>query len=413
MSKVKILSMSLEINILLMQSLLMLKFIFLFESSMPTPYLISNELNDSSPSFDPKTGPFYVSLFINGHKLSNCIIDFGTLDNIMPSTVAKDFSLSFTKIFGRFYSMDSKQIPLHGQIKDVQVALATHPSKRVKLTILVANIPANYGMLLSRTFCKDLGGEIKMDWSRANILVGKQKVVLQPETKAQFTVFPSDDPKSHILYLEYDFSNYMIFSDSQNENSMLEPKCSDNIWIMEFDGSCSTIVLGVGVVLISPNDEKFPFAFKLEFKNTNNTVEYEALLLGLEEAKKKGIKMLQAKGDAELIIKHVRSIFTMKNERLKHYRKRVWDQIESFVAFSIEAIPKDHNTWVDSHTVSASLMLPRPNFKEEIYRIKLFYRPNMPDDSKSWQVFESDKQIDNFLQSAGMFMTTFFEGSGS
>ena len=33
--------------------------------------------------------------------------------------------------------------------------------------------------------------------------------------------------------------------------------------------------------------ESIPKAFKLEFENTNNTVEYKALILGLEEAKRK------------------------------------------------------------------------------------------------------------------------------
>lgn len=91
----------------------------------------------------------------------------------MPSTVAKALGLSLTKSFGKCYSMDSKQIPLLGQIKDAQVVLASHLDKRIKLTILIADIATSYGMLLSRTFCRDLGGEIKMDWSQAIIPIGK------------------------------------------------------------------------------------------------------------------------------------------------------------------------------------------------------------------------------------------------
>lgn len=91
----------------------------------------------------------------------------------MPSLVAKSLGLTLTKTFGRCFSMDRKQVPLIGQVKDVQVVLATCPDKRVRLTILVADSPASYGMLLSRTFCKNLGGEIKMDWSEAIIPLGK------------------------------------------------------------------------------------------------------------------------------------------------------------------------------------------------------------------------------------------------
>lgn len=259
---------------------------------------LANEPIESPLVPDQRLEPFYVSLFINGFKLNNCIIDSRAFDNIMPSTVAKALGLSLTKTFGKCYSMDSKQIPLLCQIKDAQVSLAVHPNKRVKLTILVVDIPTSYGMLLSRTFCKDLGGEIKMDWSEAIISIGKQKFALQPEPKSKYTVFPSDDPKSQILYQECDFGNYLLFSDDKKgtPEDVVDPTA--DLWEMEFDGSCASAGSGVGVVLISPQGGKIPFSFKLEFKNTNNIAKYEALLLGIEQARKRGIRLLNAKGNA-------------------------------------------------------------------------------------------------------------------
>lgn len=76
----------------------------------------------------------------------------------MPSAVAKVLGLSLTKTFSRCYSMDSKQIPLLGQIKDPQVVIASHTDKRIKLTILIVDIPTSYDMLLSHTFYRELGG---------------------------------------------------------------------------------------------------------------------------------------------------------------------------------------------------------------------------------------------------------------
>ncbi|KAH9323704.1 hypothetical protein KI387_018343, partial [Taxus chinensis] len=58
-----------------------------------------------------------------------------------------------------------------------------------------------------------------------------------------------------------------------------------------------------GALLISPDHEVFPYSRKLMFENTNHTAEYEALLLGMEQAKKKGVKLLKAQGDAELLVK--------------------------------------------------------------------------------------------------------------
>ena len=91
-----------------------------------------------------KPDPFYISLYINGYKLSNCIIDSRASDNVMPYFVSKALGLNLTKVHGRCYSMDVKQVPLLGQIKDVQVALASHPEKKLLFTIFVADILVIY-----------------------------------------------------------------------------------------------------------------------------------------------------------------------------------------------------------------------------------------------------------------------------
>ena len=99
-----------------------------------------------------KPDPFYISMFINGNRLSNCIIDSGVSDNVMCASVEKALGLPLTKTFGRCYSMDAKQVPLLGQIKDAQVSLVAYPSKRFKLTILVVDIQESYIVILSRIF---------------------------------------------------------------------------------------------------------------------------------------------------------------------------------------------------------------------------------------------------------------------
>ena len=228
--------------------------------------------------------------------------------------------------------MDSKQVPLLGQIKDAQVALASHPEKKLLLTILLADIPASYGLLLSRSFCQDLGGEIKLDWSQAMIPIGNKKVKLEPEEKEKVTVLKSDDPKAQILYQELEFGNYMLFTEeesgkkineSQDEQVPDKKKDASGIWTLKFDGSCASSKFGASVVLISPEGEAKPLAFKLEFGNTNNTAEYKSLILGIVTAKERGIKILKAQGDAELIVRQVKGQYSVKNHKLKNYRNRV------------------------------------------------------------------------------------------
>ena len=58
------------------------------------------------------------------------------------------------------------------------------------------------------------------------------------------------------------------------------------------DGACTRESTGVGAVFISPSKETTHLSFKLDFKVTNNIVEYEALLLGLDATKEMKIQKL-------------------------------------------------------------------------------------------------------------------------
>ena len=94
---------------------------------------------------------------------------------------------------------------------------------------------------------------------------------------------------------------------------------------MSFDGAISKSGKGVGIVLTSPSNKEFNFAYRLEFDVSNNIAKYEALLLGLEIAKDIGIKVLSIKGDSDLIVSQVKNVFSCKCGRLKKYRNVVWD----------------------------------------------------------------------------------------
>ncbi|KAH9326195.1 hypothetical protein KI387_006373, partial [Taxus chinensis] len=67
-----------------------------------------------------------------------------------------------------------------------QFAFAAFPEKRVKMTVLVADIPAAYGILLGRSFCSEVGGEIHMDWSKARIPVKGVMQTLEPESQKKY-----------------------------------------------------------------------------------------------------------------------------------------------------------------------------------------------------------------------------------
>jgi ribonuclease HI len=145
---------------------------------------------------------------------------------------------------------------------------------------------------------------------------------------------------------------------------------------MYFDVSSSREGYGVGIFLISPAQEVITLSYKLEFETTNNISEYEALVLGLRDAKDMAIDSLAVFGDSELIINQVKNIYQDKQQRLKQYQNEVWDLVDNFfLAFNISFIPREANQKADSLALSVSTFRPPigPNIK---YQVEVRHRNN-------------------------------------
>jgi hypothetical protein len=68
------------------------------------------------------------------------------------------------------------------------------------------------------------------------------------------------------------------------------PVFTEPHWTLFFDSSSHKQGAGVGVLLLAPHGDQFKYMVHLDFKATNNMVEYEALLFGLSTALSLGIR---------------------------------------------------------------------------------------------------------------------------
>ena len=64
--------------------------------------------------------------------------------------------------------------------------------------------------------------------------------------------------------------------------------------------------MGVGVVLVSPQNYIILRAFSFNEPCSNNAAEYNTLLIGMQIADEIGVKSLEAYGDSKLIVNQVR-----------------------------------------------------------------------------------------------------------
>jgi ribonuclease HI len=114
-------------------------------------------------------------------------------------------------------------------------------------------------------------------------------------------------------------------------------------WQMFFDGSVCSKGQEVGCVVISPSGLYIDLSIILEFSCTNNQVEYESLLHGLEFLRDLGARDVDLFGDSNLIMQQMRGDNQCLDGVLNSYRHRCFDIIKVFDTFSIKHIPWEQN----------------------------------------------------------------------
>ena len=68
-------------------------------------------------------------------------------------------------------------------------------------------------------------------------------------------------------------------------------------WVVHVNGSSTLYAGGIGVVLHSLKGDKLKYKVRLQYQTTNNEVEYEAFLKGLELAKSLEAESIVVQGD--------------------------------------------------------------------------------------------------------------------
>jgi ribonuclease HI len=368
--------------------------------------------------------PFYITLTVHDHLLHNCMLDYGASHNVMPKSIMDKIVLKITRPYGDLYSFDSRKVKCLGMIKDLVVNLAHIPIKSVLMDVVVVDIPPKYGMLLSRSWGTKLRGSLQLNMTYATIsILGGQFTRLYKETRLAFTVSDPLNPNNYPVYIVDQYLGNFILSIDDGLNECIEENCtekeknektskdvySSGVWKMYFDGASSCEGEGARVFLVAADDEFIiPFSYRLHWgiDYNNNVCEYEALVLGLESARKLKIKNLEVYGDVELIIKQINRQYQAKHPRLRSYRNCAWDLIEIFFSsFNVHYIPRTENQWTNSLAKVASTFVPPTVFKLK-YHIEMRHGPSIPNNIQHCQVFEDNEQIRKFLEMVDEFSET-------
>jgi hypothetical protein len=200
--------------------------------------------DDSSPLF-------YTSLNIHDKVLHNCLMDSGASHNLMPKYVMNEIGLEIIKTYHDLYSFDSRKVKCLGVIKDMLVNLFQLPMKIILMDIVVVDVPPKFGMLLSRSWIKRLGGTLQMDLSYATILVfGGEHRRLYREAQLAYIISDEANPTNHRVFsFDTDLgSSILQLTDTpeapleirkQSITFSEEPPLTTYVWKMFFDGASS------------------------------------------------------------------------------------------------------------------------------------------------------------------------------
>jgi ribonuclease HI len=110
-------------------------------------------------------------------------------------------------------------------------------------------------------------------------------------------------------------------------------------WKLYFDGLRAKQGAGVAIVLESPHGVKTQLAFRVEKVCSNNQVEYEALVLGLEILLQMGIRNVTVFGDSQLVINQVRGQYKCGSVLLAPYLVSVQQLLQEFQECTLHHIP--------------------------------------------------------------------------
>ena len=125
------------------------------------------------------------------------------------------------------------------------------------------------------------------------------------------------------------------------------------------------------MVLQSPEGDKLKYKICLQYQPTNNEVEYEALLKGLELVKSVEARSILILGDSQLVMSQINGTYEAKEGRMKKYLEKVLRLVKKFKEINFVQILREENMEADALAKEASVTRAMDEFDEVQYVLSI------------------------------------------
>ncbi|XP_027158174.1 uncharacterized protein LOC113780841 [Coffea eugenioides] len=214
-----------------------------------------------------------------------------------------------------------------------------------------------------------------------------RQILVRPEASGRLTKWAvelgeydlSYEPRTAIkTQILADFLAELTFTEGRESTSALAEVSTPRLWMLYVDGSSNGDRSGAGLLLKGPQGEVCSYALRFDFPATNNEAEYEALIAGLQLARRLGAQRIHVRSDSQLVICQVLGEYEPKDETMRRYLSKVHQLTAYFESFEIQRIPRSQNRRADALSRLASTsfsdlnkivlveVLSEPGYMEEV-----------------------------------------------
>jgi len=144
---------------------------------------------------------------------------------------------------------------------------------------------------------------------------------------------------------------------------------------MIFDGAVNVYGSEIEAVIITPQGTHIPFTSRLLFHCTNNIVEYETWIMGIEKAIDLRIKSLDIYGYSALVINQIKGEWETRHPGLIPYRDYARRLLTFFNKIELHHNPREENQMADALATLSSMYKVNRRNDVPLINIRCLERP--------------------------------------